>query len=196
MKLSSQSLTDGAAIPGDHAFCVIDPAPGAHVAMSANRNPHLAWSDAPAGAKSFAMICDDDVPSVGDKVNKEGMEVPADLPRVKFYHWTLVDITARGKPGPDVAGHPGQRHGINDYTGWFAGDAQMSGDYYGYDGPCPPWNDARMHHYRFTVYALDVEKLAVSGKFTGAQAEAAMAGHVLAKASIMGFYTLNPKLAK
>ena len=51
----------------------------------------------------------------------------------------------RGKPGPD-APH-GARHGINDYTGWFASDADMAGDYYGYDGPCPPWNDEIPHRY-------------------------------------------------
>lgn len=75
MKLSSQSLTDGAAIPGYYAFCVIDPAPGVHVAMSANRNPHLAWSDAPAGTKSFAMICDD-VPASATRSTRMAWKCP------------------------------------------------------------------------------------------------------------------------
>ena len=34
---------------------------------------------------------------------------------------------------------------MNDYTGWFAGNADMGGDYYGYDGPYPPFNDLRTH---------------------------------------------------
>jgi Raf kinase inhibitor-like YbhB/YbcL family protein len=71
----------------------------------------------------------------------------------------------------------------------------MAGDYFGYDGPCPPWNDAIVHHYVFTVYALDLDRLPIEGVFTGAQAIAAMQGHVVAQASITGTYTLNPRLA-
>ncbi len=209
MRLWSDSFKDGQAIPGEFAFCVIDPA--AHVAMSANRNPHLAWSDVPAGTKSFALICHDmDVPSRGDDVNQEGRTVQADLPRVDFFHWTLVDlpadmqtiaagqfcngVTPRGKPGPEIPG-TGARHGLNDYTGWFSGDADMAGDYYGYDGPCPPWNDSLVHRYVFTLYALDLERVPVEGRFTGQQVRDAIKGHVLAEARIGGTYTLNPALA-
>ena len=70
----------------------------------------------------------------------------------------------------------------------------MSGNYYGYDGPCPPWNDTILHHYVFTVYALDVDKLATGDKFTGPDVMAAMQGHILGKASITGIYTLSPDL--
>ena len=84
------------------------------------------------------------------------------------------------------------RHGINDYTGWFAGDKDMAGDYYGYDGPCPPWNDEILHHYVFTLHALDVEKCPVSGRFGGPDVLKAIEGHVLAKAELMGTYALNP----
>jgi Raf kinase inhibitor-like YbhB/YbcL family protein len=97
-------------------------------------------------------------------------------------------ITPRGKSGPD-AGH-GRRHGVNDYTGWFAGDADMKGDYFGYDGPCPPWNDTIMHHYWFTLYALDVERCPVDGKVTGGEVLQAIEGHVLAKAETMGTYSI------
>ena len=51
-----------------------------------------------------------------------------------------------------------------------------------------------MHTYVFTVYALDVESLGLGGKFGGADALAAMYGHVLAKGSCTGTYTLNPAL--
>src|SRR5471032_373142 len=91
MKLWSDSFSDGATIPGEFAFAVIDPA--THVTLSANRNPHFGWSDLPAGTKSLALICHDpDVPSRGDDVNQEGKTVSADLPRVDFYHWVLVDL--------------------------------------------------------------------------------------------------------
>jgi Raf kinase inhibitor-like YbhB/YbcL family protein len=211
LKLWSDSFTDGAPIPGEFAFCVIDPK--THVAMSSNRNPHLAWSDAPGGTKSFALISHDyDVPSRGDDVNQEGRLVPPELPRVDFFHWVLIDIpatmnaiaagshsnsvTPRGKSGPAVAvaAPGGMRHGINDYTGWFAGDKDMAGDYFGYDGPCPPWNDSLVHHYVFSLFALDVARLPLEGKFTGAQARQAMQRHVLSHYELMGTYTLNPAL--
>ena len=71
----------------------------------------------------------------------------------------------------------------------------MNGDYFGYDGPCPPWNDSILHRYVFTVYALDVERLEIEGRFSGPDVIAAMQGHVLAKANITGIYTLTPALA-
>ena len=70
----------------------------------------------------------------------------------------------------------------------------MRGDYYGYDGPCPPWNDEIMHRYVFTLFALDVPVLNVEGRPTGQQVRAAIQGHVLAEASLTGIYTLNPTL--
>jgi len=208
MQLISNSFRDGEKIPGEFAFCV--PAATGHVCLGGNRNPHLAWRDAPAGTRAFAVICHDpDVPSRGDDVNQEGRSVPASLPRVDFFHWVLVDLPAsvteiavgafsaevvpRGKPGPSAL--LGARQGINDYTGWFAGDGDMSGDYYGYDGPCPPWNDELRHRYVFTVFALDVERLPLlEGRFTGHAARAALHGHILAEASLTGLYTLNPSV--
>lgn len=208
MKLTSHSFADGGRIPGEFAFAVPDAAH--HVKLSSNKNPHLAWDDVPAGTKSFVLICHDiDVPSKPDDVNQEGREIPAALPRVNFYHWVLVDIpaatrsieagvyshavTPRGKNGP--AAINGTRQGINDYTGWFAGDHDMEGDYHGYDGPCPPWNDSIVHHYVFTLYALDIERMPLEGRFGGADVLKAIEGHVLASAQITGTYTLNPRLA-
>jgi Raf kinase inhibitor-like YbhB/YbcL family protein len=207
MKLSSNSIADGQPIAGGFAFCV--PAEEGHVGLGSNRNPHLAWSDLPAGTQSLVLICHDpDVPSRADDVNQEGREVPADLPRVDFTHWVLVDlrpdrsgiaegefcseVTARGKPGPE--GPDGTRQGINDYTNWFAGDAEMSGDYYGYDGPCPPWNDSIVHHYHFTLYALDIPRCPLEGRFTRDHVLSAIEGHLLAQALIVGTYSLNPEV--
>ena len=205
MQLSSNSFSDGQKIPGDYAFCIPDPAH--HVCLGRNLNPQLSWSDAPAGTRSFVVICHDpDVPSKGDDVNQEGRTVPAALPRVDFFHWVLVDlpasittlkegefssgVTPRGKPGPQAA--HGARQGINNYTDWFAGDNDMRGDYYGFDGPCPPWNDEIIHRYVFTVFALDIDKLPLAGKFGGPEVRAAMHGHILAQASLTGTYSLNP----
>lgn len=207
MKLTTTAFTDGGAIPAEFAFG--KPDAKSHVALSANRNPDLAWTGAPAGTRSFAVLCvDPDVPSRGDDVNREGHVVPASLPRVDFCHWAMVDlpptvhaiargeysdgVTPRGKPGP--ATKHGARHGLNDYTGWFAGDQDMAGDYHGYDGPCPPWNDAIVHRYAFSVFALSVDRLAVDRRFGLADVRRAMAGHVLAQATVTGRYTLNPSL--
>ena len=70
----------------------------------------------------------------------------------------------------------------------------MKGHYFGYDGPCPPWNDSIRHRYVFTLFALDIARLAVDGAFTGQQVRAAIAGHVLAQASLTGTYSLNPSV--
>jgi Raf kinase inhibitor-like YbhB/YbcL family protein len=207
MRLTSSSFNDGAPIPGEFAFCI--PHAGHHVCLGKNLNPQLEWSDAPAGTKSFVIICcDPDVPSQGDDVNQEDRSVPASLPRVDFFHWVLIDInpavnaveagkfssdiTPRGKAGPQSL--DGCRQGINNYTDWFAGDGDMCGDYYGYDGPCPPWNDEIVHRYVFTVYALDITSLPVDGRFGGPAVRAAMQDHILAEASLTGTYTLNPVL--
>lgn len=207
MKLYSNTLPDGGPLPQRAALC--RPDPDAHVTFSDNRSPHLAWSGAPEGTQSYAILCvDPDAPSVGDDVNQEDREVSADLPRVDFFHWVLIDlptdcdsleegddsrgVTAGGKPpGPTAHGV----RGTNNYTDFFASDAEMAGDYGGYDGPCPPWNDTLVHHYTFTVYALAVPALGLSGIFGGPEVIAAMRGHILASACITATYCLNPSVA-
>jgi Raf kinase inhibitor-like YbhB/YbcL family protein len=207
MKLVSNSWASGEAIPARYAAGKLDTA---GVGFSDNLNPHLAWSDVPAGTKSFALICHDfDVPSRGDDVNKPDREVPADLERVDFFHWVMVDLppsitqiaegeysrgfTPRGKPGPQTL--HGARHGLNDYTGWFAGDAERAGRYFGYDGPFPPFNDSLVHHYVFTLYALSLARAPVDGSFTGPQVREAIHPHLLGEATHSGTYTLNRRLA-
>lgn len=207
MKLTSDSFSDGAPIPGDYAFCT--PAEQGHVCLGRNFNPHLAWSDVPVGTQSLVLLCHDpDVPSKPDDVNKEGRSIPADLPRIDFFHWVVIDLpptlreiaagshSAEVLPGgkPSATTPDGGRQGLNDFTAWFDGDASMGGDYHGYDGPCPPWNDSILHRYIFTVYALDVQELPVEGRFNAKDVLEAMQGHILAQASITGMYTLNPRL--
>jgi Raf kinase inhibitor-like YbhB/YbcL family protein len=203
MQLRSDNFQHGKPIPPLFAFGK----PGSPVALSDNYSPHLAWKGVPEGARSFVLTCiDTDVPSKPDDVNKAGRSVPADLPRVEFVHWLMAnipvecvelgegacsdEITPRGKQQP--FGPPGSVQGVNDYTGWFAGDADMGGTYLGYDGPCPPWNDTLVHHYHFHVYALDTEALPLKSGFTLAQLREAMKGHVLAEATLTGTYSLNP----
>ncbi len=207
MKLTTPSFGNNKPIPSVYAFCA--EAPKTHVTLSKNKNPAFSWSELPAGTKSLVLICHDpDVPSRPDDVNQEGRTIPADLPRIDFYHWVLVDIpatrdgvseseysdgvTARGKPGPAASG--GTRQGLNDYTKWFAGDKDMDGKYFGYDGPCPPWNDSIVHHYVFTLYALDVARCPVGGEFTGVDVLKTIPKHILGQASVTGIYSLNPRV--
>src|SRR5690554_2562519 len=211
MKLVSDSFVDHGMIPERYAFAKMEPESASHIALSGNVNPHLSWSDAPAGTLSFVVICHDpDAPSAPDDVNQEGREVPESLARVDFYHWVLVNIaptmhhiaegaysdgiTPRGKAGPLAL--DATRQGLNDYTQWFANDHDMNGDYFGYDGPCPPWNDSLIHRYIFTVYALNIPEVDVTGRFTGSDVLSAINDHVLAHASLTGLYTLNPRLAQ
>lgn len=206
MWLRSDDFTDGESIPGQNSLCVIDP--GTHVTFASNLNPHLEWGDVPEGTESFALlVIDVDAPSSRDDVNQEDREVPEDLPRADFSHWVLVDLdpdttAVRGGAYSDGVTHQGKSglsgrptEGINDYTSWFIGDPDMEGTYKGYDGPCPPWNDSLVHHYQFTVYALDVESLGLTGDFTAEDVKRAVEGHTLSSATMTGTYTLNPRLA-
>ncbi len=207
MKFWTQAWPDGGTIPPLYAAgCRKD----GEVAFSTNLSPDLAWSELPEGAKSLALVVHDPVvPSRPDDVNQPDREVPADLPRVSFYHWVLADLpihlnsvekgafsqsfVPRGKPGPGSLW--GSRAGVNDYNLWFASNPEMSGDYYGYDGPFPPFNDSLVHRYVFTLYALGVERAPVEGRFTGPELLAALEGLVLDQASFSGTYTLNSRLA-
>jgi len=205
MKLSSPSFPDGHLISDEYALCT--PVPGAHLTLAPNRNPTLVWSDLPEGTRSLALICHDpDAPTNIEDINQEGRTIPAAQPRGRFYHWVLVELSPQlgavragefsegmsrhDKQGPEA--RHGARQGLNSYNEWFARDPEMAGKYFGYDGPCPPWNDTIPHRYVFTLYALDVERCPVEGEFRAADVLAAIDGHVLATASITGLYTMNP----
>lgn len=185
--------------------------PTDHFQLAGNVNPHLAWDDVPEGTRSQVLICvDEDVPSVGDDVNQADRTVDVWLPRVPFFHWVLIDLPAGlreiaegshasgpvpGGRSAEAASLDGGRAGLNTYTDWFAGDEQMGGDWYGYDGPAPPGNDGRIHGYRFQIHALDIPKLSVPERFDGHSVREAMDGHILGTAEIIGLYAINPHAA-
>jgi Raf kinase inhibitor-like YbhB/YbcL family protein len=202
MRIWSDSFEHRGRIPAEFAM-------GTPEGFGGNRNPHLAWADAPEGTRSFALLCiDTDAPTDASTVGREDMEIPVAQPRADFVHWVLVDIpasvhrieagscsdgvTARGKRNPP--GPPGSRQGLNDYTAWFAGDAQMQGNYFGYDGPYPPFNDLCLHRYFFRLFALDVEHLELPERFTAADVLHAITAHELTEAAIYGTYSLNQKV--
>jgi Raf kinase inhibitor-like YbhB/YbcL family protein len=127
-------------------------------------SPPLAWSGAPVGTKSFALIVDD--PDAPD---------PA-APKMTWVHWVLYDIapTAGGLPeAVQTSGLPsGTREGVNDW------------DRTGYGGPCPPIG---RHRYFHKLYALDIV-LPDLRRPNKAALEKAMQGHILAQAVLIGTY--------
>ena len=136
--------------------------PRAHTCDGGDRVPALAWSGARAGTRSFALIMDD--PDAPD---------PA-APRMTYVHWVLYDLpaTSAGLPEGGTPLLAGAREGKNDWKRA------------GYGGPCPPIG---RHRYFFKLYALDAQ-LGDLGTPTKAQVEAAMKGHVLEQAELIGTY--------
>jgi Raf kinase inhibitor-like YbhB/YbcL family protein len=207
LKVESDSITDGERVPDEHSFGVPD-GDGKAAAEGGNRSPHLRWSGHPDGTQSFAVIVHDpDVPADASDVNQEGKTLPEDQERADFTHWLLVDISpdvtelpeGAGSDGIVIGGKPPRETehgvaGVNSYTDFLAGDPDMEGTYGQYDGPFPPWNDARLHHYHFTVYALDVPSLGLEGEFKLDDVRAALEGHVLDQGELVATYTLNEDL--
>lgn len=118
---------------------------------------------------------------------------------MEFTHWVLAVIPvsmtgiAEGADGDGLpqGGLPLQRtdHGRRGQNGFAA--FLKDGPYGGYMGACPPWNDERVHRYRITVYALDVEKLDLPNAFTRADLLAAAKGHIVSSGAAELRYTIN-----
>ena len=138
--------------------------PAAYTCEGDDRSPPLAWSGAPAGTKSFALVVDD--PDAPD---------PA-APRMTWVHWVLYDIPATATAlaeDVDPGDLPkGTREGVNDWGRT------------GYGGPCPPIG---RHRYFHKLYALDTV-LGDLHRPKKAALEQAMKGHVLAEAVLVGTY--------
>jgi Raf kinase inhibitor-like YbhB/YbcL family protein len=124
-------------------------------------SPPLAWSGAPQGTQSFALIMDD-----------------PDAPVGTWVHWVLYDLPGDTKELPE--GVPKQEQHSN-------GARQGRNDFrkIGYGGPCPP--PGKPHRYFFKLYALD-KKLDLKAGASKAEAESAMQGHILAQAELIGRY--------
>jgi Raf kinase inhibitor-like YbhB/YbcL family protein len=204
LKIKVDSVKEGKAIPTKYAFCVA--AAQGHLKAGQDINPTVSWSKGPKGTQSYAVtLSDTDSPKEQrEKMNKEGEMLTAAVPRQTFYHWVLVDIPANvtsikegadsnarvvhGKPATSTVGVKG----LNDFTKVTASNDALKGKYFGYDGPCPPWNDENMHHFHFRVYALSVKSLGLPTEFDAAQAMEAMKGKVLAEGKLDAVFTTNP----
>src|ERR1700735_2243823 len=154
--------------PAQAQFVLTSPdiATGAPIASDyactgSDKSPALSWSNAPQATKSFALIVQD-----------------SDAPGGTFIHWVAYNIPAQTTSLP--AGVPkkaeingGGENGINSFGN------------VGYNGPCPP--PGKIHHYHFLLYALD-STLNLGDKADAAAVEAAMKGHVLATAELIGTF--------
>jgi len=124
-----------------------------------NRSPHLTWSGTPDGTRSLALIVDD-----------------PDAPSGTFTHWVLYDIPPDTRElNENQAGATVGIHGRNSFGK------------VGYGGPCPPPGDPP-HRYRFTLSALDVPSLGLSGAPPREDVEAAMETHIIGTARLTGRY--------
>ena len=148
--LTSSAFGDGSAIPVTHTCDGVD------------ASPPLAWSGAPAGTRSFALIADD-----------------PDAPAGSWVHWVVYNVPAAVSELPENVAKVesldlgGARQGRNDFRRP------------GYGGPCPPPGPA--HRYFFTLYALDAP-LTLKAGAQRKDVETATEGHVLGRAQLMGTY--------
>ena len=136
--------------------------PARYTCEGQNLSPPLAWSGAPANARSFVLIADD--PDAPDP----------QAPRRVWVHWLLYNLPASVTGLPEAVGQLP--------TGTIAGITDFQHTHYG--GPCPPIG---RHRYFFKLYALDTA-LPDMGPATKAQVEHGMAGHILAQTQLMGTY--------
>lgn len=207
LKVTIPVLDPQGSLPDDAALC-LPPVNGLPV-RGRDQSPAVAWSNAPAETKSFALIMTDpDVPWDVTQLLAQ-RPIPIAAARDTHYHWVLYDIPAtinslpagadgdgfapRGKPAEKTQW--GQR-GVNANTWMMAGNPRLKGTYAGYDGPCPPVNDLKPHGYTITIYALDIDHLAAKPLMDGPDVKKAIEGHVLAKGEAVGLYSLNPALRK
>lgn len=157
--LTSPDVHEGATIPSKHVFNGMG-------CSGDNISPALEWHGAPAGTKSFALtMYDPDAPTGSG-----------------WWHWVVYNIPATTTSLPAGAGDPA-KHLLP------AGAEQGHTDFgsVGYGGPCPPPGD-EPHHYHFTVYALNVEKMDIPPQATAAFIGFNIHAHLLAKAELTALY--------
>ena len=128
-----------------------------------NQSPELSWSDAPASTRTFALIADD-----------------PDAPGGTWVHWVMYNLPANTAALPEGVAK-------DDVLKTLGNALQGRNDFkrIGYGGPCPP--AGKPHRYFFKLYALDIALTLRSGA-TKAQVEAAMQGHIVATAQLIGTY--------
>ncbi len=146
--LTSNDISDGGVLPDEQ------------VQAKGNTSPHLAWSGAPEGTKSFAVtVFDPDAPTGSG-----------------FWHWTVANIPA--DVSEIATGGPLPSDSVEGRTDYGAP---------GFGGAAPPPGHGP-HRYIFTVFAVDMDRLDVTPEDSGAKYGFNLHFHTLAKASITATY--------
>jgi Raf kinase inhibitor-like YbhB/YbcL family protein len=162
-------------VAGPFTLSSPDIAPGGRIAEAqvfdgfgckgGNVSPALAWSNAPEGTRSFALLVHDPDAPTGSG----------------WWHWLVYNIPAGTS---SLAAGAGDAHKSLLPAGAVQGRTDFGTA--GYGGPCPP--PGKPHHYHFRLYALKVAKLDLP-----ADASAAMVGfnvhaQSLGSAELTGLY--------
>jgi len=142
--------------------------PSAFTSDGEDRSPDLSWKDAPKNTKSFALIVHDpDAPRTGG-----------------FTHWVLYNIS------PQI-GHIEENLPKGEQVAGLGIQGRNDAGKLGYMGPAPP---SGVHRYFFRLFALDTS-LDLKPGATHKEVSAAMKGHILAQAELMGTYEKKSKRA-
>jgi len=158
-KLSSTDIRQGGRIAANYVFNGMG-------CTGMNVSPELQWSGAPAGTKSFAVTAyDPDAPTGSG-----------------WWHWVVYNIPVSVTKLDRGAGDAGRNL-------LPAGAVQGNTDFgtAGYGGPCPP--PGKPHHYIFTVYALNTDKLDLPAGATAAYVGFNLHGHTIAMAKLTALYS-------
>ncbi len=131
-----------------------------------NQSPQLAWTNAPAGTKSFAVtMFDPDAPTGSG-----------------WWHWLIFDIPATTTQLVSNAGNSSlalaPKNAIQSVTNF---------ETKGYGGPCPPENHG-LHQYIITLYALKTDKLGLDANATPATVGYYLWNNTIEKASLIMYY--------
>ncbi|WP_058913180.1 kinase inhibitor [Entomohabitans teleogrylli] len=131
-----------------------------------NQSPQLSWSGVPEGTRSFALVAfDPDAPTGSG-----------------WWHWTVVNIPRQVSRLESGAG---DRSGNQLPAGAVQGRNDFG--YAGYGGACPPAGD-KPHRYRFTLWALNVDRLPIDGDASGALVGFMLHNHAIARADLTAVY--------
>jgi Raf kinase inhibitor-like YbhB/YbcL family protein len=131
-----------------------------------NISPALTWKGAPKETKSFALtVYDPDAPTGSG-----------------WWHWVVFNIPPNVTSLPKNAGDPKANLAP---TGSIQGRTDFGTP--GYGGPCPPKGD-KPHHYHFTIYALDIDKIDADQNASPAYIGYNIHFHTLAKGHFVGLY--------
>lgn len=158
LTVRSDTFTNGGTLPMSTVF-------NSFGCTGGNRSPHLAWSGAPSGTASFALIMHDPDAPTG----------------TGWYHWVLFDIP----PGVhELKEGAGAKSSSDLPAGAVLGLTDFGFSEYG--GPCPPAGD-KPHHYNFTIYALST-KFGMGPTTTGAAIRFLVRGKILAEGTMTGLF--------